>query len=77
MIKRGSWPILPIFKYMQEKRDIDEKEMYRTFNMGLGLVMAVNEKDAEKTIKKLESLGEKAYLIGEVAEGEQEVLYKN
>ena len=71
----GSWPILPIFKFMQEKRNIDENEMYKTFNMGIGLVMIVNEKDADKTIKKLESLGEKAYLIGEVIEGKQEIVY--
>lgn len=75
-VKKGSWPIHPIFKYMQEKRNIDEKEMYRTFNMGIGLVMAVNDKDKEKIIKKLETLGEKAYLIGEVIEGKQEIVYE-
>jgi len=75
-VKKGSWPIQPIFKYMQSKRDIDEKEMYRTFNMGIGLVMVVNDKDSEKVIKKLETLGEKAYIIGEVVDGKQEVLYE-
>jgi phosphoribosylformylglycinamidine cyclo-ligase len=61
---------------MQEKRNIDEKEMYRTFNMGIGLVMVVNDADKEKIIKKLETLGEKAYLIGKVIDGKQDVVYE-
>lgn len=74
-IKKGSWPILPVFKFMQEKRDIAEDEMFRTFNMGIGLVMVVNDKDKEKVIKRLEALGEKAYLIGETIKGDNEVVY--
>ena len=74
-INKGSWPILPVFKFMQEKRDIAEAEMFRTFNMGIGLVMVVNDKEKEKIMKRLESLGEKAYLIGEIVKGDQEVVY--
>lgn len=75
-IKKESWPVLPVFKFMQDKRDIDEAEMFKTFNMGIGLVLVVNQKDKNTIIKKLESLGEKAYLIGEVVKGDKQVIYE-
>lgn len=74
-INKGSWPILPVFKFMQDKRDIAESEMFKTFNMGIGLVLVVNSSDKEKIVKKLESLGEKSYVIGEIVKGEKDVIY--
>ena len=63
-IKKGSWPILPVFSVMQEIGNIDESEMYRTFNMGIGLTIIVPNKEKEK-IKDLIT----AYEIGKVIEG--------
>ncbi|MCM3786729.1 phosphoribosylformylglycinamidine cyclo-ligase [Neobacillus mesonae] len=68
-IDHGSWPILPIFKLMQEKGSISNRDMFTTFNMGIGLVLVVSEADAEKTLSTLRANGEEAYTIGRVTEG--------
>lgn len=66
----GSWDIPPIFKLMQRLGNIGEKEMFNTFNMGIGMVMAVRKEDSEDILNTLEDLGEKAYIIGSIAKGE-------
>jgi phosphoribosylformylglycinamidine cyclo-ligase len=71
VIKKGTWPVLPVFQLMQELGDIPERDMYNTFNMGIGMVMAVAPEIADAVILEAERLGEKAYLIGEVAEGKE------
>ncbi len=68
VIEKGSWPILPIFNIIQKGGNIDEKEMLRAFNCGIGLVLIVAKRDAQKTLDKLEKLGERAYLIGTIEE---------
>ena len=73
VIKRGTWEVLPIFDVLQEKGSIPEMDMYNTFNMGIGMVVAVDADKADKAIKVLEEAGEKAYIIGELAEGEKGV----
>lgn len=70
VIQEGSWPVLPIFELIQKKGDVARMSMYNTFNMGIGMVMAVSEKDVEKTVEFISKQGEKAYVIGKVAEGE-------
>jgi phosphoribosylformylglycinamidine cyclo-ligase len=70
VIEHGSWDIPPVFKLMQSLGNIEEKEMFNTFNMGIGLVLAVNSENAEAIIRTLGDLGEKAYIIGSVAKGE-------
>ncbi|MBR5348424.1 MAG: phosphoribosylformylglycinamidine cyclo-ligase [Lachnospiraceae bacterium] len=72
-VKKDSYPVLPIFKLMQKKGDIEEKIMYNTFNMGLGMVLAIDPKDVDATVKALESAGEKAYVVGQVIAGEKGV----
>ena len=72
-VKKDSYPVLPIFKLMQKVGDIEEKMMYNTFNMGLGMVLAIEPKDVDATIKALESAGEKAYVVGRVIAGEKGV----
>ncbi|MBR5659708.1 MAG: phosphoribosylformylglycinamidine cyclo-ligase [Lachnospiraceae bacterium] len=72
-VKKDSYPVLPIFKLMQKKGDIEEKMMYNTFNMGLGMVLAIEPKDVDATLKALESTGEKAYVVGRVIAGEKGV----
>jgi phosphoribosylformylglycinamidine cyclo-ligase len=75
-IRKGTWEVLPIFKLIQKKAQVDDHEMYRDFNMGLGMVLAVPKKQADAVLKKAEKLGEKAYLIGEIMKGKQEVRYE-
>lgn len=67
VIEKGSWDIPPIFPLMQRFSDISEKGMYNTFNMGIGMVIAVDAQDAEKAVEVLKAAGEKAYIIGHVA----------
>ena len=73
VINKGSWDILPIYDIMKEMGGITEKDMFNTFNMGIGMIMAVRPEIAEDVVKELETYGEKAYIIGEVREGNGEV----
>ena len=67
-IIKGAWPVLPIFKLLQELGSIDEKDMFNTFNMGM--VLAVSNDIADDIISYLAGKNAKAYLIGEITEGE-------
>jgi len=69
----GSWPIQQIFKTIQDKGNISHEDMFNTFNMGIGLVLAVKNEEAIEIIQFLESIGESAYLIGRVVSGEKGV----
>jgi phosphoribosylformylglycinamidine cyclo-ligase len=69
-IQLDSFPILPIFKLMQELGDIEDKEMFNTFNMGIGLVMIVNKEDAAEIMSSLRGMKETAYIIGRVIKGD-------
>lgn len=73
VIKKGTWEILPVFNLMQKMSDIPERDMYNTFNMGLGMIVAVDSDKAEKAVKCLEEAGEKAYIIGNLEDGEKSV----
>ena len=75
LIRRKSWDVPPIFKLLQKKSGVDDTEMYRAFNMGIGMVIAVPKKQVEAVIKKAAKLGEKAYPIGEIVKGRQIVKY--
>ena len=58
---------------MRKKGQLEEKLMYNTYNMGLGMVLALDPADADKAIAAIETAGEKAYLVGEVKAGEKGV----
>ncbi len=76
-IKRGSWPVLPVFSYLQEKGGVSESEMYRTFNMGIGMMAVVPENNVEDLMHQFRANGEQPYLIGEIKAmqpGEEEVM---
>ena len=73
VIKKDSYTVPPIFTLMKNKADLDEDMMYNTFNMGIGMVVAVNKDDADKAIKAFESAGDKAWIIGNIVEGEKGV----
>lgn len=71
VIKKGSWKVLPIFEMMQKMGDIPERDMYNTFNMGLGMIVAVDADKADAAVKCLEEAGETAYIVGELVTGEK------
>ena len=73
VVKKDSYEIPPIFKLMQEKGNISEQMMYNTFNMGIGMCVAVDSKDVDKAIAAIESAGDTAYVIGETKAGEKGV----
>ncbi|MDE5880604.1 MAG: phosphoribosylformylglycinamidine cyclo-ligase [Muribaculaceae bacterium] len=68
-VKEGSWEILPVFHLLEKYGKIPHREMFNIFNMGIGMVLAVNEEDAPKAIEILTKAGEKASVIGKVVEG--------
>lgn len=68
-IKKGNWLVPKIFKIIQQTGDIEEKEMYRTFNMGIGLVLVVSEEYQADIIESLTAMGERAYYLGNISEG--------
>lgn len=72
-INKDSYPVLPIFKLIQKVGNIPERDMYNTFNMGIGMAIIVKKEDAENAVKILEEQGEKAYIIGKVVEGNKEI----
>lgn len=72
-VQKDSYPIPPIFKLMAEKGNVEEHMMYNTYNMGIGMLLAVDPADADKTIAALEAAGEKAYLVGRTTAGEKGV----
>jgi phosphoribosylformylglycinamidine cyclo-ligase len=69
-IQLDSFPTLPIFKLMQKLGDIEDKEMFNTFNMGIGLVIIVNKEDAAGIMSSLSGMNETAYIIGKVIKGD-------
>jgi phosphoribosylformylglycinamidine cyclo-ligase len=76
VIKKSSWPGHRIFTFLQETGPVEEDEMYRVFNMGIGFVMIVAEDFAGAIIKKLKRYGEKVYRIGRITTGTGEVVLK-
>jgi len=67
VVEKKSWEIPPIFTFLQEHGKISGQEMCRTFNCGIGMVVVVDQKEADDALQQLEALGERPYLIGEVA----------
>lgn len=72
---RENWPVPPIFHLIREAGRISWPEMYRTFNMGLGMLAAVEKADVTTVLNRLQAAGERAYLVGEVVEGEGEIKF--
>jgi len=74
VVKKGSWKVPEIFRFIEEKGNVPEEEMFRTFNMGIGYTVVVAPEDVEKAVEVLESSGEKVFRIGEITEGEGKVV---
>lgn len=66
VIRRGSWPVLPIFQIVQERGQVAVEEMYRVFNMGIGLILVVPLEQADSVMKRAGEMGDRAYRIGEI-----------
>lgn len=73
VIKKDSYPIPPIFKMLSVDGDIEEQMMYNTFNMGLGMILAVDAADVEKTMDAIKAAGEAPYVVGQIEAGEKGV----
>lgn len=69
-VVEGSWEILPVFRFLEKYGKVAHREMFNIFNMGVGMVIALDESEAEQAIKLLTDAGEKATVIGRVVEGE-------
>ncbi len=72
-VEKGSWPVPPIFRKIQRAGEIEEKEIYRTLNMGIGMALVVQASDADRTLAAFARRGFKAWNIGEVVRGPHEV----
>ena len=72
-VKKDSYEIPPIFKMLSQDGDIAEEMMYNTFNMGIGMVLAIAPEDVNATVKAIEAAGETAYVIGQTVAGEKGV----
>lgn len=77
IIHKNSYEIPEIFKLIQKEGDISQRDMYNTFNMGIGMALIVSPDNVQEAIKILEQEGEKAFEIGEVIKGNKEVIIKN
>lgn len=73
VIRKDSYAVPPIFKLLAEKGEIEEKMMYNTYNMGIGMVLAVDEADVDKTMAAIKAAGEQPYIIGTIENGEKGV----
>lgn len=67
-VEEGSWEILPVFRMLENYGKVPHREMFNIFNMGIGMVLALDEKDAAEAISILESKGEKASVIGRITD---------
>jgi len=74
-VNRKSWTVPPLFTLLQQRGAISTDEMYRAFNMGVGLILICAAADADHVIKRLEQSGERSILMGQVVAGDRDVRY--
>ena len=72
-IRAGSWPVLPVYRLLEQLGNVPEREMYRTFNMGVGMVVVVAAADARRVAAHFDAAGEAHYQIGRVVAGDRTV----
>ncbi|MGN0482565.1 MAG: phosphoribosylformylglycinamidine cyclo-ligase [Lachnospiraceae bacterium] len=73
VIEKDSYPVPPIFKMMARVGEVEEKMMYNTYNMGIGMVLAVDPADVDKTMEAIKAAGETPYIVGKIENGEKGV----
>ncbi|MEO0249734.1 MAG: phosphoribosylformylglycinamidine cyclo-ligase [candidate division WOR-3 bacterium] len=76
-IYEGTWPVPPIFRLLERLGNLDQTDMYRTFNMGIGMILIASKSDSDFIFDHLRSRKEAAYVIGEVVEGDRKVIVKS
>jgi phosphoribosylformylglycinamidine cyclo-ligase len=76
IVHKAAWPVPPLFSFLREQGSVDEGEMYRTFNMGIGMIAVVAPEDVRAVSADLARIGERCWEIGSVIEGERRVLYE-
>jgi phosphoribosylformylglycinamidine cyclo-ligase len=72
IIRKDSWPVPPIFNLIRRVGSIDDEEMFRVFNMGIGMIIIVAEKDQNEIMERMEKLGEKCYVLGTIEKREND-----
>jgi phosphoribosylformylglycinamidine cyclo-ligase len=75
VVELGSWPVLPVFEHLRELGSVEQDEMLRTFNMGIGLIAAVSPDKFKRAKGLLERANEKFYVIGKTVKGDRKVIY--
>ena len=73
-MQKSAIRILPVFDVLQKTGNIPERDMFNTFNMGVGMVAVVSKEEADKALHSLKQSGEDAYIVGEVVKGEEEIV---
>ena len=73
LIQKDSYPVPPIFKLLAKKGQVEEHVMYNTYNMGIGMIVAVNPEDVDTAMRAIEAAGEKPYIIGHIESGKKQV----
>ena len=71
--KKDSYPVPPIFTKLAKEGNVDEHAMYNTYNMGIGMIVAVDPADVDKTIEAIKATGDTPYVIGHIEDGEKGV----
>jgi len=74
-IQLGSWPMLPVFQHLQKLGNVDQEEMMRTFNMGIGMILVVPAIKFKRVQTILDRINEKGYTIGRIVKGDRKVIY--
>ena len=75
VVEKNSYEVPAIFKLMAEKGNVDEHMMYNTYNMGLGMIVAVDPADVDKTMEAMRSAGDRPYVVGKIIDGEKGVIH--
>lgn len=73
VIEKDSYPIPPIFAKIAKEGNVEEQMMYNTYNMGIGMIVAVDPADVDKTIAAMKAAGDTPYIVGEIKDGEKGV----
>ena len=74
-IQLGSWPMQPVFQHLQKLGNVDQEEMMRTFNMGIGMILVVPPQKFKRVQSILDRVNEKGYTIGRIVKGDRKVIY--
>ena len=73
VVEKDSYPIPPIFTKLAKEGNVDEHAMYNTYNMGIGMIVAVDPADVDKTMEAIKAAGDTPYVVGKITDGEKGV----